>query len=246
MTTFVPVPGMWLGAWAWRSVTERLRTAGHDVYPVTLTGLGDRAHLAGPDTDLDTHITDLVNTVRYADLRDVVLVAHSYGCVPVRGAVDRLAGRVARVAYVDSGPLPDGAAQFDMNTPEAQVGIRRQVGDGYLIPPPPWNSADDPVNLAGLDDDALALLRRLSVGHPFATATGALRLSGAPQPPTTLITCTFPVDQVHAMIAAGHPFFSGVQRDNLDVRALPTGHWPMLSEPAALADLLSSIRDSAA
>jgi pimeloyl-ACP methyl ester carboxylesterase len=241
MTTFVLVPGFWLGAWAWQPVTARLREGGHDVHPVTLTGLGDRAHLASPDIDLDTHITDIVNTVGYAELTDVVLVGHSYGGMPARVAADRLTGRLARVVYVESGPLPDGESQLGTIPPEAQAETRRQVGDGYLIPPPPWQPADDPVNLAGLDEDALALLRRLSVGHPFATATGALKLSGAPQPPTTLIPCTFPVEQVQAMIAADHPFFAGLQRDNFEVRGLPTGHWPMLSEPAALAAILSSI-----
>jgi pimeloyl-ACP methyl ester carboxylesterase len=240
MTTFVLVPGMWLGAWAWAPVTSRLRAAGHDVYPVTLTGLGDRAHLACPEVTLDVHVSDIVNTVEYAELTDVVLVGHSYGGVPVRGAVDRLAGRVRRVVYVDSGPLPDCGSQFETNPPEQREEIRRQVGGGFLIPPPPWKAADDPVNLAGLDDDALALLRRLSTGHPFATATDPLRLSGAPQPATTLVPCTFPVDEVRAMLTAGHPFFAGAQRDNLDVRGLATGHWPMLSEPAALADLLAS------
>jgi pimeloyl-ACP methyl ester carboxylesterase len=241
MTTFVLVPGMWLGGWAWRAVTARLRTAGHEAYPVTLTGLGERAHLAIPAVDLTTHITDVVNLLQYEQVVDAVLVGHSYAGVPVRGVADRVPERIARVVYLDSGPLPDGMAQFDTNPPEARPLIRAQVGDGFLLPPPTWDPAEDPVNLAGLDADALALLRRLSVGHPFGSATEPLRLERPEQPPSTLLTCTFPEEHVRAMLAAGHPFFAGVQRDNLDIRSLPTGHWPMLSEPAALAELLIDI-----
>ena len=107
-TTYVLVPGFWLGGWAWRPVTDALRARGHEVYPVTLTGLGERAHLATPDVDLDTHITDVANLLRYEDLRDVVLVGHSYGGLVVTGVADQLPDRVRQLVYVDTGPLPDG------------------------------------------------------------------------------------------------------------------------------------------
>jgi pimeloyl-ACP methyl ester carboxylesterase len=77
MTTFVMVPGAWLGGWAWEAVAERLRADGHTAIPVTLTGLAERAAEGGPDTDLDTHIADIVAVLDREDLRDVVLVAHS-------------------------------------------------------------------------------------------------------------------------------------------------------------------------
>ena len=244
MTTFVLVPGMWLGGWVWRWVTTRLRTAGHEAYPVTLSGLGERAHPAAPTVDLETHIADVVNVLRFEQIVDAVLVAHSYAGVPARGVADRVPERLSRVVYVDSGPLPDGMSQFDTNPPEARPLIEQQVaerGHGYLLPSPTWEPAEDPVNLAGLTDDDLALLRRLSVGHPFGSATAPLRLTRAEQPPSTLLTCTFPEDHVRSMVTAEHPFFAGVQRDNLDIRSLPTGHWPMLSEPSALAELLIDI-----
>jgi len=244
MATFVLVPGMWLGGWVWRRVSDRLRAAGHATYPVTLTGLGERAHLAGPGVTLDTHIADLLNLLAFERITDVVLVGHSYAGVPVRGVADRAAERLRRVVYVDSGPLPDGMAQFDTNPPDAQPLIRDQVerdGRGYLLPPPSWDPAEDPVNLAGLGDDDLALLRGFSVGHPFGTATQPLDLATADQPPSTLLTCTFPVDHVRSMIEAGHPFFAGVDRARTNLCELKTGHWPMLSEPAALADLLVEI-----
>ncbi len=89
MATFVLVPGAWLGGWAWQRVTPLLRAAGHEVYPVTLTGLGERVHLGTSETNLETHIADVVNLIEFEDLRAVVLVGHSYaGCV-ITGVADR-------------------------------------------------------------------------------------------------------------------------------------------------------------
>src|SRR5690606_10614681 len=82
MSTIAVVAGSNLGAWAWERVTPRLTAAGHDVHPLTLTGLGDRAHLASPDVTVTTHSDDIVAALETADLRDVVLVAHSYAGAP--------------------------------------------------------------------------------------------------------------------------------------------------------------------
>ncbi|MEH0830241.1 alpha/beta fold hydrolase, partial [Micromonospora sp. CPCC 205714] len=151
MATFVLVPGFWLGGWAWREVTADLRGRGHDVYPVTLTGVAERAHLAGPEVGLETHTADLTGLIEAEELRDVVLVGHSGGGMPVTQAADRMPDRIARVVYVESGPLPDGMSQFDTNPPEEQERLRALIGDGHLLPPPAWEPAEDPQNLAGLD-----------------------------------------------------------------------------------------------
>lgn len=87
------------------------------MYPVTLAGLGERAHLAGPEVDLETHVADIVNLVGFEDLHDVTLVGHSHGGIPVTGAADRIPDRLARVVYVDSGPAPDGAGYVDILPP---------------------------------------------------------------------------------------------------------------------------------
>jgi pimeloyl-ACP methyl ester carboxylesterase len=78
MAAYVLVGGGWLGRWCWQRVTRRLREGGHDTYPVTLTGLGERVHLASPEVDLETHSTDVVNLIEFEDLHDVVLLGHSY------------------------------------------------------------------------------------------------------------------------------------------------------------------------
>lgn len=239
MTTFVLVPGFWLGAWAWRDVTAALRADGHEVYPLTLTGAAERSHLATPGVDLDTHTTDIVRLLEVEDLRDVVLVGHSGGGMPVSQAADRVPDRIARTVYVDSGPLPDGTSQFDANEPEEQERLRALIGPGHLLPPPAWDPEADPVNLAGLDAEALRLLRTRSTPQPLRTATDPVRRTGGRPVPTALIACTFPVDVVRGMIEQGHPFFALLR--GADLCGLPTGHWPMLSEPKRLAGLLHEI-----
>jgi len=107
MTTFVLVPGAWLGAWAWDGIASRLRADGHIVHPVTLTGLAERAAEGGTHVNLDTHINDVIGLIDAEDLHDVVLAGHSYAGIVVTGVADRRPDRIARVVYVDSGPAPD-------------------------------------------------------------------------------------------------------------------------------------------
>jgi pimeloyl-ACP methyl ester carboxylesterase len=231
MTTYVLVSGLWLGGWAWHDVTAALRSAGHEVFPLTLTGVADRSHLLGPGVDLDTHTEDIVRLVETEDLRDVVLVGHSYGGMPVSAAALRLRERIARVIYVDSGPLPVGTTQLSMSGEPA--------GDeeGDALPPREWDAGADPVLLAGLDEAALTLLRTRGTPHPRASVTQPLGARATSEDlPTTLVACTFAPEQIKEMMAADHPFFSGLTE--AEVVPLATGHWPMLSEPAALAAIL--------
>src|SRR5918999_5721866 len=133
MSTYVLVPGAWLGGWAWRPVADQLRGHGHDVHPVTLTGLGDRSHLATPRVDLDTYVADVVNLVEFEDLHDVVLVGHSYAGHLVTAVADRIPERIALLVYLDAGPSPDGTAFLDLQPPPARELIERLVaeaGDG--------------------------------------------------------------------------------------------------------------------
>ncbi len=108
--TFVLVPGQWTGAFIWHLVTPLLRAAGHEVYEVTCTGLGDRVHLANPAIDLDTHITDVVNTIEYADLHDVVLVGHSSAGMIITGVAERIPSGCG--SWSTSTPVPTDGQNF--------------------------------------------------------------------------------------------------------------------------------------
>src|SRR5437764_8833612 len=114
VATYVLVHGGGHGGWCYQRVARILRSAGHDVYTPTLTGLGERSHLMRPGIDLDTHILDIVNVLHYEDLRDVILVGHSYGGMVITGAADRASDRVGRLVYLDAANPKNGESLVDV------------------------------------------------------------------------------------------------------------------------------------
>lgn len=247
MATYIMVGGAWLGAWAWADVAARVRQLGHTVHPISLTGLGERAAEGGPDTDLETHIADIVTALERDDLRDVILVGHSYAGVPITGAGDRSPERISQLVYVDTAPIPDGTALADSNSPEVQAFIQQQLteqGDGWRWPLPSW---DDLVNvtgssIAGISEADLEVFRAQATPHPFGSFREALRLlhPDAQPLPKLGILCSFPEAALREMIAAGHPWAQCVSGPEWRFVELPTGHWPMFSEPARLTEILDS------
>lgn len=238
MTTYVLVPGFWLGAWAWRPVKEALEARGHEVHALSLTGMAERSHLARPDTDLEVHVTDVLNLLRYEDLTDVVLVGHSYaGGVVITAAADRMPDRVAKLVFVDTGPLPDGVAQNEFNEPAEQAANAALVaehGDGWQLPPPPWAEL-----AAGTDVPAevLAALAERAVPQPWQTAVSPVSLTGAWEKlPRLAILSSFTEEQARAMSAA--PMFRHMAGDRWRYEELPTWHWPMFTRPVELAEIL--------
>lgn len=110
-TTYVLVHGAFHGGWAWQKLAEELRDGNAQVYTPTLTGLGDRAHLAGPDVGLGTHIQDIVSLLEFEDLHDVVLVGHSYAGMVITGVAAAVPHRVARLVYFDA-VVPESGQSF--------------------------------------------------------------------------------------------------------------------------------------
>ena len=106
MATFVLVHGAWAGGWAWKRVAPLLRAQGHDVFTPTLTGLGERVHLANPQVNLDTHIQDVVNLLLYEDLENVVLVGWSYG------------GMVSRASWIG---FPSDSPTWSISMPKCRA-----------------------------------------------------------------------------------------------------------------------------
>ncbi len=137
MTTFVLVHGAWQGGWCWRFVAPALRRGGHEVYAPTLTGLGDRAHLARPGIDLDLHGQDVVALLEMEDLHDVVLLGHSYGGMVVTGVADRCATRIRHLVYLDAFVLENGKCALDYIVPERAASFRRDGEQSGSIAPPP-------------------------------------------------------------------------------------------------------------
>jgi pimeloyl-ACP methyl ester carboxylesterase len=139
-STCVLVHGAWGGGWDWKHVDQLLTVDGNEVYRPTLTGQGEHSNLASTNIDLDTHIQDIVNVILWENLRDVVLVGHSYGGMVITGVADRVPGRIQRLVYVDA-LLPENGECVNDIRPN---GIRISVTNGFVTgdwikgnPPPP-------------------------------------------------------------------------------------------------------------
>jgi pimeloyl-ACP methyl ester carboxylesterase len=250
MAVYVLVGGGWLGGWCWQGVARRLRQEGHDAYPVTLTGLGERVHLASPEVDLETHITDVMNLIEYEDLHGVVLLGHSYAGLVVTGVADRVPERISQLVYLDTGPIPDGTALIETFPTEARRHIERQVerlGDGWRFPIPPPEELATFGSLEGLDDARLELLRSRAVDQPFGTFTQPLRLENPTREalPKVGILCSFSLEEVRAIIDSGNPVFREMASLTWRFVELPTGHYPMFSRPDDLAVVLLELLSGA-
>jgi pimeloyl-ACP methyl ester carboxylesterase len=139
--TIVIVHGAWGGAWAFRKVDAELRKKGYNVYRPQLTGLGERVHLSRPDIGLSTHIDDVVNTILFEDLHDIILVGHSYGGMVITGVADRVPDRIKRLVYVDAFVPNDGeSASAILGNSDF---INKMISGDYIVPP--WVKPDQPL-----------------------------------------------------------------------------------------------------
>jgi pimeloyl-ACP methyl ester carboxylesterase len=136
--TFLVCHGAWSAGWAWKKMHPRMHAAGHRLVTPTYTGLGEREHLANPSIDLETHIRDILNVIRYEDLRDIVLIGHSYGGVVATGVADRARDRIAQLIYLDAFVPDDGQSLLDLDGPVRQRVIElAKSGGGWRVSPNP-------------------------------------------------------------------------------------------------------------
>lgn len=136
--TFVVVHGATAGGWEWKRCAKFLTDDGHEVYRVTLTGLGERMHLNSTEVDLQTHINDVVNTILFEDLHDVVLTGHSYGGMVITGVMDRVPDRIRHVVFLDAAVPDDGMSIWDLFGGAPKDTTR--FSDGFMQVP--WVKAD--------------------------------------------------------------------------------------------------------
>lgn len=185
MATFVIVHGAWGGGWTWQYVARRLRSAGHEVFTPTLTGMGERIHLATPDVDLATHVLDVVNVLEAEDLHDVVLAGHSYGGMPITGVAERVPERLSHLVYLDAFVPRDGESLLDLLGPRAHAETERawqNSDDGWRVlwpgdttTPRPW----PPATPHFVPQPWKTFSRPLAVRNPAAAAL-----------PRTYVRCT--------------------------------------------------------
>jgi pimeloyl-ACP methyl ester carboxylesterase len=134
MSTYVLVHGAWGGSYGWRAVRPLLQQQGHTVFTPSLTGQGERAHLASPSVNLSTHVQDVCNAIWYEDLSDIILVGHSYGGMVVTGVVDRMPERVAHLVYLDAFVPASGQSLFDM-TSGRENSSQEGTSTDWRVPP---------------------------------------------------------------------------------------------------------------
>jgi pimeloyl-ACP methyl ester carboxylesterase len=236
MATYVLVHGGGHGGWCYQRVAKILRHAGHDVYTPTMTGLGERAHLLSPKIDLDLHIRDIVAVLHYEDLRDVILVGHSYGGMVITGVGDRAAERIGRLVYLDAANPVNGQSLVDVAGPVIEaVRPDGRVVDGIelvLLPSP------DAGLLYGVTDpDDLAWMADRLAGHPWQCFEQKLELTNEAalwDIPQYHIVCT-------STLATRDPEMMATARAEGRLWDVDTGHDLMITEPAAVAELLERV-----
>src|SRR5688572_13341155 len=137
MATFILVHGAWHGSWCWKRVRKRLQNQGHEVFTPTLTGVADRSHLISRLVNLETHILDVVNLIRWEELSDIVLCGHSYGGSVITGVADRLPDRIRSLVYLDAFVLEEGE-NILQHIPEQQRDTlveQTNMAGGWKVPP---------------------------------------------------------------------------------------------------------------
>ncbi|WP_030247695.1 alpha/beta fold hydrolase [Streptomyces sp. NRRL S-455] len=225
MTNFVLVAGTWLGAWAWDEVAAELRGAGHGVHALTLSGLAEKQDTQ--PAGQQTHVRDIVDEVGRLGLRDVVMVGHSYAGIPVGQAAQRIGDRLRRVVFVDANAPVDGES-FLSGWPSDHVRQAIADHDGYW---PPLGAPDYAGQ--GLTDEQIARIVEGSTPHPGVTLTEpAVLTRPLGELPATYVKCLLDGDEPMPAVA------ELLKSDRWELVELDTGHWPMFSQPHALARVL--------
>jgi len=219
--TYVLVHGGWGGGWTFKSVERLLRAQNHEVYRPTLTGLGERVHLAHADTSLQTHITDVVNMIRFEALQDIILVGHSYGGMVMTGLADQIPDRIRRVVYVDALLPQNGESVLDIHKNAATNFAKLRKGD--LVYHPAYR-ADGPYPQP--------------VPQPVRTVTDKIALNGnGIRLPTLYILTVEP-----GKAAQNDPFYRHAQRARQygwTVMEAKGSHNIQRDDPEALVGLLT-------
>jgi pimeloyl-ACP methyl ester carboxylesterase len=236
VATYVLVHGGGHGGWCYQKVKRLLEPAGHEVFAPSLTGLAERSHLLSPDVDLDLHISDVVELLHYWDLRDVVLVGHSYGGMVITGVADRAADRVGKLVYLDAANPRNGQSLVDVAGPIIEaVRPMGTVVDGVelvLLP-----SAEAGMFYGVTDPGDLAWMADRLTGHPWKCFEQKLELTNE--------ASLWAIPQYHIVcestLATRDADLIATARTEGRLWHVDTGHDLMITEPAFVAKALMEI-----
>ena len=229
MADIVVAHGAWSAGWAWKKMRPLMAARGHVLWTPTYTGLGERAHLAGPDVNLSTHITDVTQMLEMEDLRDVVLIGHSYGGMVATGVAGRVPERLDRLIYLDAF-VPEDGQSLAMLTGQDPDAWRAAAEDGWKAPPRPMPPDTSRADLAW------AMRRRMS--QPIECFLEPVRVTGA--------GARLPRHYIYALKKDAQDSFGRFwRRAKMEPRwtahEIDSSHNPHITTPDALADLLDGI-----
>ena len=224
--TIVFVHGAWGGAWDYQVMEKLLEDKGHKVYRPTLTGQGERSHLLNPSINLETHIMDILNVIKFEGLENFILVGHSYGGMVITGVADKVPEKIRHLVYMDAYIPLDGENALSLFPQESQeffIQHAKDNGDGHSLPPfwEGWKKTKD-------------------VAHPFNTLLQAISLKNELRkniPATYVLT----IDE-GAETDAFSPFAERAKKNGWDYHEWITEHNTQRSMPNEYAELLHNIK----
>ncbi|MFM7000848.1 MAG: alpha/beta fold hydrolase [Limnohabitans sp.] len=241
MANYLLVHGAWHGAWCWQRVLPGLMQAGHRAHAVTLTGVGERAHLLHPGIDLETHITDVMMAMDAEEMDDVILVVHSYAGMLGTAVADRRPERLKHLVYLDA-VLPKPGESWSSTHASATRNARIAASEATPLRSFPAPDA----SVFGLSDADHAWVQRRQTPHPGGPYTHVLQFD--PQRvasvPRTFINCTEPplgTIEISRQRMVDPKFWDGAWLPRSSILEMKTGHDPMVSDPEGLVRILKSI-----
>ena len=230
---FVLVHGAWHGGWCYARVRDRLAALGHRVFTPTLTGLGERSHLMSGDINLDTHITDVVNVIKWENLDNIVLCGHSYGGWIISGVAEQMLDRIASIVFLDAYMPEDGESGQTAGSKFTQNGIAKALATGAISRPGP--SASD---FMVADEGDRAWVDSKTTEQPLGVSLQPIRLTGARDrvPKKTYILAepyNSPNFRAYYETCAADPSWT--------TYTVPCGHDVMVDMPDRLAEILVEV-----
>jgi len=232
MATFLVVHGAWAAGWAWKKMRPLMAARGHALFTPTCTGLGERAHLAHRSIDLETHIADILAVLEFEDLKDVILVGHSYGGMVATGVAARARDRIKHLVYLDAF-VPESGKSANDYLAERVEAMRKAAVDGWKVPPNPTPPDTSP------EDVAWAAPRRLP--QPLQCFEQKLVLKNGP----LTLPRSFIYAQRHNPGDPFRQFMERARKEGWPVYEMDASHSPHVTAPEALMGILDKVARSA-
>lgn len=239
--TFVLVHGAWHGGWCWRDIAAALRGRGAEVFTPTMTGMGERRHLRDAFRGLSTFVDDVCGVIEHEQLKDVVLVGHSFGGMCITGVGDRLPERIRRLVYLDACVPLDGQSlvtQSIANPPEVNDAVLAQLvamADQWLPVP-----TLETIGVDTAPDHYRQMELTMMTEHPVSSLIEPLRfVNGGPTAPCTYIVCDNPPMPNTSFVAHYERVVAGEYGPHWTARRIDTGHMCMFTAPEETVRLIA-------